>query len=92
MMKRLHATVRGRVQMVGFRYFVIERARQLRLSGWVRNGDDGATVEVVAEGPEDALRALESALREGPRGARVDAIDVEWPDRLDGLRGFEARW
>jgi len=57
--------------MVGFRYFVVEEARALGLSGWVRNGDDGATVEVVAEGPEEDLRRLEEALRAGPRGARV---------------------
>ena len=53
--------------MVGFRYFVAGEARALGLTGWVRNGDDGATVEVAAEGPEDALRQLEEALRAGPR-------------------------
>ena len=91
-MKRLHAVVRGRVQMVGFRYFVVEKARALGLAGWVGNGDDGETVEVVAEGAEERLRQLEAALREGPRLARVEAVDVRWSDALENHRGFEVRW
>jgi acylphosphatase len=90
-MKRLHAIVRGRVQMVGFRYFVIEEARRLGLTGWVRNGDDGSTLEVVAEGDEAALRQLEQALHAGPSGARVEALDVAWSDELDGYDWFELR-
>ena len=78
--------------MVGFRYFVVEEARRLGLAGWVRNGDDGETVEVVAEGPEDALRQLEAKLRRGPRLARIDAVDAQWSDDLEGYRGFEVRW
>ncbi len=77
--------------MVGFRYFAIEEARRLGLTGWVRNGDDGSTVEVVAEGPEDALRQLEQALRTGPSGARVEALDATWSDELDGYDWFELR-
>ena len=90
-MKRLHAVVRGRVQMVGFRYFVVEEARALGLAGWTRNGDDGQTVEVVAEGPEDRLRKLEAVLRDGPRHARVDGVDAEWSDAVEGYEGFEVR-
>ena len=78
--------------MVGFRYFVEEEARKLGLTGWVRNGDDGATVEVVAEGPEDALRQLEAKLRRGPRLARIDAVDATWSDDIEGHKGFELRW
>ena len=91
-MKRFHAVVRGRVQMVGFRYFVVEEARALGLAGWTRNGDDGQTVEVVAEGPEDRLRKLEAVLRDGPRHARVDGVDAEWSDAVEGHEGFEVRW
>ncbi len=90
-MRRLHAIVRGRVQMVGFRYFVLEEARALGLSGWVRNGDDGATVEVVAEGSQEELRLLEEALRAGPRGARVEAVDATWSDALGGHESFDVR-
>jgi acylphosphatase len=90
-MKRLHAIVRGRVQMVGFRYFVLEEARALGLSGWVRNGDDGATVEVVAEGSQEQVQLLEEALRAGPRGSRVEAVDATWSDTLDGYESFDVR-
>ncbi len=90
--KRLHAIVRGRVQGVGFRFFVIDEARALGLTGWVRNGDDGRTVEVVAEGPEERLRQLEAALRDGPRMAAVETVDVTWSEMLEGYRGFEVRW
>lgn len=78
--------------MVGFRYFVVEEARQLGVTGWVRNADDGETVEVVAEGPEDALRRLEDALRVGPRAARIEAVDAIWSDATEGYDGFEVRW
>jgi acylphosphatase len=88
--KRLHATVRGRVQMVGFRYFVVERARALGLTGWVRNGDDG-TVEVVVEGAPELLREVEAKLQRGPRLARVEAVEVEWSDDLEGYDWFEVR-
>lgn len=92
MAQRLHAIVRGRVQMVGFRYFVVEQARALGLSGWVRNGDNGATVEVLAEGPEPALRLLEAKLRDGPRDARVEAVEVRWAADREGHEGFAVRW
>ena len=92
MNKRLHAIVRGRVQMVGFRFFVVDEAQALGLAGWVRNDDAGGTVEVVAEGPEERLRRLEAALSEGPRLARVDDVDARWSDELEGHQGFEARW
>lgn len=75
--------------MVGFRFFVIDEARRLGLTGWVRNGAGGRTVEVVAEGPEVALRAFEASLREGPRHARVDAVDATWSDAIEEHDGFE---
>ena len=78
--------------MVGYRYFVVEKARALELAGWVRNGDDGQTVEVVAEGPEERLQRLEATLRDGPRLALVEAVDARWSDTLEGHEGFELRW
>lgn len=66
--------VRGRVQGVGFRYFVAAHARALGLRGWARNLLDGS-VEVQAEGPAEALAFLEERLREGPPHARVDGLD-----------------
>jgi acylphosphatase len=72
---RLEATVRGRVQGVGFRYFVVRRAMDLRIVGWVANDSDGSVV-LVAEGPPDALDALEAELRVGPIGAVVEGVDA----------------
>ena len=74
---RLHATVRGRVQGVGYRNFALQTARRLGLRGWVRNRIDG-TVEVAAEGPRAVLEAFLKALRRGPAMAYVTAVDAEW--------------
>ena len=58
---RLHAIVRGDVQMVGFRYFVLQQAQELGLTGWVRNGEDGQTVEIVAEATERSIAIVDSS-------------------------------
>jgi acylphosphatase len=71
-----HVTIRGRVQGVGYRYFV-EREAQLRdLEGWVRNRRDGS-VEAVFSGSADAVTAVIAACRRGPSSARVDAVQDE---------------
>ena len=69
----LHFLVQGRVQGVGFRWFVHREASELELRGWVRNTEDG-DVEVVAAGREADLAELRSSLRRGPRGSRVDRL------------------
>jgi acylphosphatase len=74
----LHAIVRGRVQGVNFRDFVYGRAISLGLRGYVRNLPDMHAVEVVAEGQRERLDLLLEHLRQGPRGARVDSVDVQW--------------
>ena len=66
--------VRGRVQGVGFRWFVEREARMLGVAGWVRNNADGA-VEVFAQGTREQLSALRDRLQQGPRAARVDDVD-----------------
>jgi len=70
----LYVAVRGRVQGVGFRWFVRERARSLGLTGWVRNQQDGS-VEVLALGDDLALEKLREFLRSGPQGARVSHVE-----------------
>ena len=72
-MGSIHLEVHGRVQGVGFRWFVVEKANELKLSGWVRNRQDGK-VEIAAAGAPDDLEKLEAAVRAGPRGARVEEI------------------
>jgi acylphosphatase len=68
-----HFLVKGRVQGVGFRWFVQREAAELGLRGWVRNTDDGH-VEVVAAGEPDQLEDLQLALAKGSRGSRVDEV------------------
>jgi len=69
-----HYHVFGRVQGVWYRSSTRDRARQLGLSGWVRNCEDGS-VEAVACGPPESLDAFKSWLRQGPSAARVDRIE-----------------
>lgn len=69
----VHFLVRGRVQGVGFRWFVHREAAELGLNGSVRNTDTGE-VEVIAAGEPELLAELRSALRKGSRGSRVDAV------------------
>lgn len=71
------ALIEGRVQGVGFRYFVQECAEDLALTGWVRNCERGH-VEVFAEGPRGQLELLLKQLERGPRAALVTNVTVEW--------------
>jgi acylphosphatase len=87
-MVRLHAVIRGDVQGVGFRYFVIDRARPLGLRGWVRNRPDGA-VELMVEGERAQLESLLGAARHGPRGASVTDVEVDWSAAEGNLGPFE---
>jgi acylphosphatase len=85
--------VRGRVQGVGFRWFVEREAHILGIAGWVRNNHDGS-VEVLAQGTRDQLSGLHSRLREGPRAARVDAVEVSEVSPVAGITSFriEGAW
>ncbi len=85
--------VRGRVQGVGFRWFVEREARTLGIAGWVRNRADG-TVEVLAMGTNEQLSNLHSKLRQGPRASRVDEVDVSEAQPVEGLNTFriEGAW
>ena len=82
--------VRGRVQGVGFRWFVEWEAHMLGIAGWVRNNPDG-TVEVLAQGTRDQLVGLHSRLREGPRAARIDDVEVSNAEPVSGLTSFQIR-
>lgn len=85
--------VRGRVQGVGFRWFVDHEARQLGLAGWVRNNIDG-TVEVLAIGSDQQLAGLKARLEKGPRAARVDEVKELAAEPIAGLNTFriEGAW
>ena len=75
--KRIHLTIRGRVQGVFFRASAQREARRLGITGWVRNRPDG-TIELCAEGDEDSIKELSSWANHGPSAARVDHVDVRW--------------
>jgi acylphosphatase len=79
-----HVTINGRVQGVGYRYFVEQAARSRDLEGWVRNRRDGS-VEAVFAGPAEAVTAMIGACRRGPSSARVEALRDEAgnPDMLN---------
>jgi len=84
-MESIHLEVAGRVQGVGFRWYVVEKAQQLKLAGWVKNTREGK-VEVAAAGDREALTRLAAAVKAGPRGARVDAVLELAPVPADSLR------
>lgn len=82
--------VQGRVQGVGFRWFVHREAAEIGLRGWVKNTEDG-DVEVVTSGSHEELSALRSALHRGSRGSRVDRVIEQelTDDEADGLGSFQ---
>jgi acylphosphatase len=88
---RLEATIDGRVQGVSFRYHTVRRARDLGLTGYVRNEPDG-TVKVVAEGQRSDLEELLSFLRVGPRAAVVTDVRTDWRATRDDFGRFEVRY
>jgi acylphosphatase len=87
---RLEAVVRGQVQGVGYRWFVVHEASRLGLDGWVANEADGS-VRVLAEGPDADLDGLVVVLRDGPSGASVTDVAVRREPARGGLAGFDIR-
>ncbi len=89
-LQRVHVWVKGRVQGVGFRAHVQYSARQIGVTGWVRNvGDD--TVEAVGEGEREKLERLVEAVKTGPIGSEVDESNVEWQNATGEFRDFQLR-
>ncbi len=86
--RRLHAFVSGQVQGVNFRLFARHLAAVHRLTGWVKNLEDGR-VEVVAEGEETNLKESVRGLERGPPGAQVGKVDCGWHPATGEFKGFE---
>ena len=87
---RLHAIIEGRVQGVGYRYFVEENAIVLGLNGWVRNCWNGC-VETIAESDRQSLEKFLAALRRGPRASSVTGVNVHWLDATGEFTRFSIR-
>ena len=83
--------ISGRVQGVGYRYFVLQLARNLNLTGYVRNLRDGR-VEVAAEGEEQILKSLLVELQQGPAGASVVKVETKWQETTGDLAAFEVKY
>jgi acylphosphatase len=86
---RRRVVVQGHVQGVFFRETTRRRARSAGVTGWVRNAPDGS-VEAVFEGEREAVDRLVAFMQAGPRGARVDWVDIA-SEEPEGLSGFEVR-
>lgn len=90
-MKRAHLIISGDVTGVGFRSWTVRYAKELDLSGWVRNTDRN-TVEAVFEGPRDKLDEMIKRCQHGPEVAWVEKVDITWEDSTDEFVGFEIRY
>ena len=86
--ERLTARITGRVQGVGFRWWVRRHADALGLTGWVMNADSERAVELVAEGPAQALDELERLIGRGPSGAVVESVDSRREAASGEFSGF----
>lgn len=90
--QRLEAKIYGRVQGVGFRVYVQDKARSLGITGYARNNYFPTRhVEVVAEGPKPALETLLRFLQQGPQLSRVSQVDVQWGRATGEFRSFAIR-
>lgn len=89
--ERVHVTVHGRVQGVGFRAFTASAASRHGLTGWVRNRIQG-TVEAVAEGPRGQLELFLRDLRTGPGPSHVEDLQIEWLAASGEFSDFKVRW
>ena len=87
---RLDATVVGRVQGVGFRYFAWREAQDLGLEGWVANEQDGS-LRCVIQGPRARVEAMLGRLETGPAGALVERVDTTWLPATGPLGPFAVR-
>jgi acylphosphatase len=88
----LSAAIHGRVQGVFFRDFVREHAELLGLTGYVRNLPGGRSVEVRAEGEREKLLLLLRHLERGPRGAKVERVDVNWSEYIGSFHRFQVKY
>lgn len=88
--QRLHALISGRVQGVNFRYYTLQTANQIGITGWVHNRADGR-VETTAEGTRRQLERFADFLHTGSPSAHVDDVQIEWRSATGEFDGFTVR-
>ena len=91
MLKRVHILISGDVQGIGFRFSTIQVARDLKLTGWVRNNPE-STVEIIAEGEEESLENLIAWAKEGPKPAKVANVKIDWQKPTGDFDSFDVRY
>lgn len=89
-MKTVRVVIKGRVQGVGFRWFAVDAARRLGITGWVRNTPEGH-VEAEAQGADEDLERFVELLKRGPRPAHVSSLQVNFTER-EAYHGFDVRY
>lgn len=87
-MQRLHVLIHGKVIMVGFRYFIRNKALMLGLNGWIKNIED--KVEAVFEGPQEKLNEILECCEDGPVTSKVEKVNIKY-EKPEGLKFFEIR-
>ena len=85
--KAAHVHISGRVQGIGFRWQTRLRAKELKIEGWIRNNPDG-TVEAFIQGNEEAIIHMIQWFKDGPPGAKVEALDLSWQKPNPKIKGF----
>lgn len=90
--ERLHAIIIGRVQGVSFRYYTVQKAEELQISGWAMNRPDGRSVEVIAEGNRSNLEALLHWLHQGSPAAKVERVEHSWQAANGEFSRFRVRY
>jgi acylphosphatase len=90
-MRRIHIWVKGIVQGVGFRYFAIRKAREVGVTGWVKNSPDGG-VEIVAEGEKWQLEEFTEIVKIGPSHSTITAVEIKEEEYKNEFKGFEVRF
>ena len=84
----VNLTISGKVQGVGFRYFVLRQAQELGITGWVSNKPNGH-VEALAQGDKEDLDQFIAKVKEGPSFSRVDDVILNWEDGQENYTSFE---
>lgn len=90
-MIRSHLLVHGHVQGVGFRYYTLQQAQSLQITGWVKNNVDG-TVEIEAQGESEQLKRFIERVKKGSPFSKVQHVQIRTTDQLKNYRSFRLKY